>query len=213
MREDNSMLRHYVLQSTSDQELYYNNPSIVMGSIALMPPEKAGIWSNPYPVMLEERNTFTLTEEYKNLMADGRQTVFNMVNAMNGVLYLSGRIDLCDEKNIGCIKESVDFYKDIRALISVSRPIYPLGMCTINERKLTCVGLLSDDRLLLSVWNIADNAEERDICLNKYIKDKNVSLRRVYTSDGNDARLDGNSLSVKMKGMSALFAEFSINTL
>lgn len=207
MREDNSMLRHFALQSTSDQELYYNNPSIVMGSIALMPPEKAGIWSYPYPAMIEERNTFTVTEEYRSRMADGRQTVFNMVNAMNGVLYLSGRIDLCDEKNIGCIKEAIEFYKDIRGLISVSRPVYPLGTCTMNERKLACVGLLSDAGLLLSVWNITEDKEEKSIGLKKYINGKNVNLNRVYTSDGNKVQLDENELTVKMEAMSAMFIE------
>lgn len=209
MREDNSMLRHFALQSTSDQELYYNNPSIVMGSLAFMPPEKAGIWSYPYPVMIEERNTFTLTEEYKNRMADGRQTVFNMVNAMNGVLYLSGRIDLCDDKNIGCIKEAIEFYKDIRGSIAVSRPIYPLGMCGMNDKKLTCVGLLSDDRLLLSIWNITDNAQESKICLKKYINGRNASLKRVYTSEGNTVQFDDSAVTVKTEGMSAMYIELS----
>ncbi len=208
MRADNSMLRHFALQSTSDQELYYNNPSIIMGSLAYMPPEKAGIWSYPYPVMLDECTDFTLTEEYRKAMADGRQTVFNMVNAMNGVLYLSGRIDLCDEKNINYIKQAIEIYKDIRRYIPKSRPIYPMGMCAINEKKLTCAGLISDKRLLLSVWNITDDEAERDICLGKYIK--NAVLKRVYTSDGNSAALDGVKLGVKMKSMSALFAEFVI---
>lgn len=210
MREDNSMLRHFALQSTSDQELYDNNPSIVMGSVALMPPEKAGIWSYPYPAMIDERLTFTVTDEYRSRMADGRQTVFNMVNAMNGVLYLSGRVDLCDEKNFDYIKEAIGFYKDIRASITKSRPIYPLGMCTMNAKKLTCLGLLSDDRLLLSVWNITEAAAEKKICLEKYISGKNVSLKRVYTTDGNAAKLDGAGFSVKLEGMSAMFIELSL---
>lgn len=209
MREDNSMLRHFALQSTSDQELYDNNPSIVMGSLALMPPEKAGIWSYPYPAMIDERLTFAVTDEYRSRMADGRQTVFNMVNAMNGVLYLSGRIDLCDEKNIGYIKEAIKFYKDIRRSITLSHPIYPLGMCTMNAKKLTCLGLLSDDKLLLSVWNMTDVASENSISLKKYTNGKNVSLKRVYTSDGNAAQLDDNGLSVKLEGMSAMFIELS----
>ena len=143
-------------------------------------------------------------------MADGRQTVFNMVNAMNGVLYLSGRVDLCDEKNFDYIKEAIGFYKDIRASITKSRPIYPLGMCTMNAKKLTCLGLLSDDRLLLSVWNITEAAAEKKICLEKYISGKNVSLKRVYTTDGNAAKLDGAGFSVKLEGMSAMFIELSL---
>lgn len=209
MRADHSMLRHFALQSTSDQELYYNNPSIVMGSLAYIPPEKAGIWSYPYPVMIDECASFHLTEEYKSRMADGRQTVFNMVNAMNGVLYLSGRIDLCDEKNLGCIKEAIGLYKDIRRFIPKSRPIYPLGMCALGEKKLACTGLLSEDRLLLSVWNTLDIASESTISLNKYLTRQNSALKRVYTSDGNSAEFTGESLVVHLKGMSALFAELT----
>lgn len=49
LREDNKTLRRFSLQSTSDQEIYINNPSIVMGSEAIMPPEKSGLWVYPYP--------------------------------------------------------------------------------------------------------------------------------------------------------------------
>lgn len=210
MRADNSMLRHFALQSTSDQELYYNNPSIVMGSLAYMPPEKAGIWSYPYPVMLDELNDFNMTDEYRTSMADGRQTVFNMVNALNGVLYLSGRIDLCDEKNFSYVKQAVEVYKEIRGFIPISRPVYPLGMCAINERKVAALGLLSEDRLLLSVWNLTDGAAEKNISLEKYISGKEVVLESVYTSEGNSAELTDNGIYVKTDKMSALFAEIII---
>ena len=103
LRCDNKMLRRCSLQSTSDQEFYYNNPSIVMGSMAVMPPEKAGIWSYPYPAMYPYADgkyiPFSPDDEYYDRMKDGKETAFNMVTAMTGYLYLSGRIDLCDEKN------------------------------------------------------------------------------------------------------------------
>lgn len=86
LRSDHKTLRHFALQSTSDQELYENNPSILMGSLLQYPPEKAGVWSYPYPVMYEEAADFKLTDEYIARMADGRQTAFNMITAMMGVL-------------------------------------------------------------------------------------------------------------------------------
>ena len=45
MRSDNGTLRHFELQSTSDQEFYDLNPSIASGYAACIMPEKAGIWA------------------------------------------------------------------------------------------------------------------------------------------------------------------------
>lgn len=134
LRSDNKTLRRFYLQSTSDQEFYYNNPSIIMGTMAQLPPEKAGIWSYPYPVMYEERIGFTASEEYIESRKDGYETAFNMVNSMMGAMYLSGRIDLCDEMNFNLVKESVEIYKRIRRIIPKCRPVYPTGLCRINEK-------------------------------------------------------------------------------
>ena len=48
-------------------------------------------------------------------LADGEQTAFNMINALCGVLYLSGRIDKADKFNRQLIKEGTDVYKAYRS--------------------------------------------------------------------------------------------------
>ncbi|MBQ8509108.1 MAG: alpha-galactosidase [Clostridia bacterium] len=202
LRDDNKMLRRFSLQSTSDQELYENNPSIVMGSMAQMPPEKAGIWSYPYPTVLGEHMNFTVTDEYAARMVDGRQTAFNLVNAMPGLLYLSGRIDLADDHNFALVKEGVDFYKSIRHLIGQSRPIYPTGMHRLNDRETASLGLLSEKALLLCVWNITDGAQDVSIDLSKYGVCRCSNIARIYPST-QTILPDGGSVTLPLAAMSA----------
>lgn len=165
LREESGTLRHFYLQSTSDQEYYFNNPSIICGSMALMPPEKAGIWAYPYPVMLAHSGR-EITEEYFVNMSDGEETIFNMVNGMCGSLYLSGRIDFCDELNKALIKESIDTFKSYRSTLKRSYPIFPLGQLPINKRGYLALGLVSEkeDEMLLAIWKI--NAKENETVIN-----------------------------------------------
>lgn len=182
LRDDNKLLRRSYLQSTSDQEIYLNNPSIVSGSLALMPPEKAGIWSYPYPAGLEEFMDFRLTDDYTAKMSDGAQTAFNMATAMLGVMYLSGRIDLCDEKNFDLISRGVDFYKRIRKMIPSAHPIYPCGTFGINSMQNYAVGLETDEYLLIAVWNIGCDNMHFEVDLSKYIYDS-ATVKNTYCAD------------------------------
>ncbi len=203
MRSDNKTLRNFYLQSTSDQELYKNNPSIVMGTLACIPPEKAGNWAYPYPVMFEEQKTIEFDDAYISARADCKETVFNIVTAMNGMLYLSGRIDKCDKNNLDRVSEGVEFYKNIRGYIAKSRPIYPFGMLKINEKSVASLGLLSDKKLILSVWNLTDKQEIVQIVLDKYLE-KDITLSAVYPKDKYEIDVNKTSLSVQLPSDSAV---------
>ena len=206
LRCDNKTLRRFTLQSTSDQELYINNPSILMGSESVMPPEKAGIWAYPYPTVLGEYDGFVPSEEYIKERADGKETAFNMVTAMMGVMYLSGRIDLCDEKNFELIKQGVEIYKDIREYIPKSRPIYPTGMHSINQKEIASMGLLSEERLMIAVWNTDDKECEVSIDLSGYIP-KDYAVNRVYSHKETEFSLENGSLKIMLEGKSAVWFE------
>ncbi len=212
LRCDNKMLRRCYLQSTSDQEFYYNNPSIVMGSMAVMPSEKAGIWSYPYPAMYPYVNgeyvPFAPDSEYYDRMKDGKETAFNMVTAMTGYLYLSGRIEFCDEKNFALVKEAVDFYKNIRKYISVSRPAFPLGMVGINEKKTAALGLLSENKLLLAVWNLTDEEKTVELPLEEYINSE-IVVDSVYPAKAKYSVSD-RTVSLKLSSLEAVYIEITI---
>ena len=209
MRDDNKTLRRFALQSTSDQELYYNNPSIIIGSSAFIAPEKAGIWSYPYPTTFLGHASFTPDEDYMAARADGKETAFNTVNTLMGVFYQSGRIDCADEKNLALVKEGVELYKKIRKYHAESRPVYPTGILNINERGVASLGLLSSKKLLLAVWNVQDIDADISLDLSKYITDTSC-IETVYSAEDNGATLCGKTLCARMTNMSALFLEINI---
>ena len=119
MRSDYGVLSHFDLQSVTDQEDYVLNHSITVGTLLNILPESMGVWCYPFPLTFENMQNPEVLDsaEYKQSMADGEQTVFNMINGMLGNLYLSGRIDKADNKNFKLIQEGIRFYKSNRQYI------------------------------------------------------------------------------------------------
>ncbi len=177
LRSENKTLRHFLLQSISDQERYENNPSILMGSIAALPPEKAGIWVYPYPAAYGDDKDFLPDRKYMEHMADGKQTAFNLVCGLMGTMYLSGRIDLCDEHNLSLVRQGAVLYKKNRKEIMHSSPVYPTGVHNINEKELCSFGLLTDTKLFLAVWNLRGaGAEGVRIDLKRWVKEESRAV-------------------------------------
>lgn len=159
-RQDHETLKRFDLQSISDQEDYLKFPSIIVGNSALVPPEKAGVWCYPYPLKFEDRENNDITEREKTEYRDGEQTIFNAVNAAMGLPYLSGRIENIDEINLKLYKEAVILFKELRAFVSNSYPIYPLGFLGICEKRAFSFGYADEDKneIILAAWNLTDNA-------------------------------------------------------
>ncbi len=218
MRCDNGTLRHFELQSTSDQEFYFFNPSVVSGMAGCLAPEKAGIWSYPYPVSFYEqqkKEDVYAAPERMEQMADGEQTAFNMVNALCGVLYLSGRIDKADEYNKKLIREGVDVYKAYRSHVHTSYPVWPCGHLNLRDRTHSALGFLSEDgkKMTLAVWKFEDADEVIRIDLSKYFGGKKPSVSLVYPSIETEYRYYENTsvLAVHMpKDYTARYFEISL---
>ena len=184
MREDNGTLSHYHLQSTSDQEMYYNNASIAAATNALMPPEKAGNWANPYFLGEDEYEEFDKEENTDYLIkrnSDGEATIFSMLNGLVGVPLVSGRIDYFDELNFRLAKEAVDCYKAIRGDIVKSYAVYPTGMSLMGTRSFVTVGLLDEKKMqmYLAVWKVNAFDDEEVIDLSKYVGE-NARVEMIY---------------------------------
>ena len=177
-----------------------------MGSSSVMPPEKAGIWVYPYPTVLGKHEDFVATDEYKSERADGKETVFNLVTGLMGVMYLSGRIDLCDGVTLGLIKEGVAIYKEIREYTPSCRPIYPTGHHRINAEEVASFGLLGDGRLMLAVWNTSNKAEEVKINLGRYI-DSGYRIKRTFSHADTGVSLDKETLRATVPDRGALWVE------
>ena len=168
MRSDHGTLRHFHLQSTSDQEFFDLYPSIIGGSLAFIPPEKAGVWCYPYPLSYEDRKKKELSREELQDFADGEQTVFNVVNGLMGCMYLSGKINQMDEYNFALLKEGVELYKAEREFIQGAYPIYPKGLVRISNKKEYALGLQRGERMLLAVWNLSSEERLVKVNLQKY---------------------------------------------
>ncbi|MFD2331651.1 glycoside hydrolase family 36 protein [Cohnella sp. GCM10020058] len=194
MRQDYGALARFHVQSTSDQEDYRKYPSIAVGSLASILPEQAGIWAYPYPLAFPHigREPSMLSDEaYLQSMADGEQTIFNMVNGMSGNLYLSGHLDRADARNRALIQEAVALYKQERSFTRTAHPYWPIGMNTYgDEGRWTSVGLVSPDgsRMLLSVWRLDSPEAYQELPLGRYFAGKQAEVRQLYPSDDADAR-------------------------
>lgn len=200
MRTDDSIMKHFHLVSVSDQEYYYNNPSILSGMEACVQPEKCGSWAYPYPQLYDDR--FEPAAECVNKNADynASETIFNMINGMFGLMYLSGHIELADEENTKLISESISVYKENRAFIASAYPIYPSGRIRIEKNGFYSYGLISKEgsKILLGVWRInsAENVQVFD--LSKYISG-NASVKVIYPqSVDTEFSYSNGKLSVKL---------------
>jgi len=188
MRQDYGILSHFHVQCSSDQETYYNYPSILLGGLAAVLPEQLGIWSYPYPLLFLNIGKPEILKDkvYIDSMADGEQTIFNMVNGLCGNMYLSGRIDLSDEHNFGLIKEAVSLYKYEREHIHNSYPVWPIGFNRINDKNTwASVGLTNEEnnRVLLAVWRIGSGEEYMELPIKGWTG-KKAFIEQIYPSKG-----------------------------
>lgn len=185
MRADAGTLKHFHIQSTSDQEDYVQYPSVLAGSLALMPPEKAGIWCYPYPLRFDDRENLELSDAQIVQFADGEQTVFNVVSGFMGNLYLSGKLHQADAYNTALLQEGLSLYRAQRGKIFESVPIFPCGMISISDRRPYAVGQwhAQTQTLLLGVWNLSENAESLTVDLNRYGRTK-CEIQYPVSKDG-----------------------------
>ncbi len=220
MRSDHFTLSHFEIQSISDQEEYINNPSILMGSLACMPVEKAGVWTYPYFVhnnAAEHNNPDQakvrriIRDEYE----DGEKTIFNLVTGNMGAMYMSGRIDWVNEYNDALIKEGTKLYKENREFLAKSYPIYPLGMKSSGENGIAVLGLTNEakDEILLGVWKIEDSQDTYIIDLSKYIH-KKAKLEMIYPKNDTVCKYsfvpENGKLIVSLKGQPNMARLFKI---
>ncbi len=207
LRHDYGAMKHFNMQSTSDQEHYFRYPSIISGTLATLLPEHAGIWSYPYPVIFE---SIEKSEEYKKVEVlrnySREETIFNMINGMCGNMYLSGRIDYADEEGLSIIKEGVDIYKQNREWLFQAYPIYPCGTTKFNDDSFSCIGFIDEKqyKILLAFWRINSKESEFTVDLSKWCTNRS-KVNIVYPSNYGNTMFcfnKGNkSLSIKIETM------------
>ncbi|MGN1052996.1 MAG: hypothetical protein ACI4SH_06385, partial [Candidatus Scatosoma sp.] len=193
MRSDGTTLRHFSLQSISDQDDYRLYPSIVKGSLLNVLPEQLAVWCMPRPVHCAKK---TKTVNQSDLIA------FNFVSALAGVPYLGGRIDLCTAEEKALIAYGVKTYVRWRRFVSRSTPRFPLGV-TASEKGWDALELAcGKKRSLLYVWRL-DGEEylklpvKGDFAIKQEFPVKKVEIRTEQ---------DGIGLVLKNKYSAVLFS-------
>lgn len=212
MRCDNGTLKHFHLQSTSDQEIFTNNPSIIRGMMACMPPEKMGIWSYPFPATYAYRLDINsaYTEEYYKEMADGAQTIFNMCCAFFGIMTLSGHIEKCDEYNLSLIKKGIAAYKKDRDFILKAYPVFIGEQQKIYKNGYSVLALRSENKLRLGVFR---NGGESEISFEIPKEFSNGRITEIYPciDNGNNILLNNGKVSFKAsKSLTAAVYEITL---
>ena len=154
MRADGRTMKNFHTQSVSDCEEYYKLPSIIGGTLLGLLPEQVSVWVYPYPRIFWEMNGESyLTQKYRAAQADGRETAFNLINGFMGNILLSGKINRADQYNLELISRGLALYKEWRAFIGSSEPVYPLGLAHLTDEVAPiALGLKKGKKLLLAVW-------------------------------------------------------------
>lgn len=186
MRCDSGTMKHFYLESISDQEHFFNIPSIIQGMYKCMPPEKCLIWSYPYPLYCADRFNFdkVMTKEHLDTFADGSETAYNMASTLFGVPLLSGHIECADNYNKKLIKKALELYKADRDFIKESFPLELYEQQKIYKNGYSVLALESDKKIRIGIFKykadgvLAFSTEKlSDIC----------NIREIYPADGETA--------------------------
>lgn len=188
MRQDYGTLSHFHLQSTSDQEWFWKYPSIVMGSAMAIAPEQLGVWTYPMPLYFDDMGQpGTLLEPaYQARMANGEETIFNMVSGLCGNMYLSGRIDVADVRNRALIQEGVARYKAERSFIHEAFPFWPQPFTPFGQDDAwASLGLMNAEgsRVLLAVWRLSSAQPCHEMTIHGWAGVQ-AEIRQIYPAEG-----------------------------
>ncbi|MFV0253388.1 MAG: glycoside hydrolase family 36 protein [Beutenbergiaceae bacterium] len=136
-RQDPETLRHYDLQSTSDQQDYRRYATIAAAAPSIIPPEYAGNWAYPNPGMTPE------------------QTAFTLVTGLSGRLYLSGHINELSARQGELVREAAASYPEVIAHQARSVPTWPLGLPGWDDQ-VVALATCGPEATLLFLWNRSD---------------------------------------------------------
>lgn len=170
MRMDSGTLRHFAIQSISDQEDYRLNPAILGGVLAFLLPEKASSWCYPCPKLYHNVARDDIPEEELASVSSEKQTAFNVINAMLCSMYVSGKIDQLKGASMELLKEGMKVYRGNMDFIKKAYPIFPKGFIRMSDKTDYALGLISEnkDKILLAVWNLSDKGRKAEVDIEKY---------------------------------------------
>ncbi len=151
-RMDYKTLSRFPLCSTSDQTRYDHYPYIVGNILTAVIPEQAAVWSYPVDMWVYDKDN----EKNSNANISKERVVINMMNALLGRIHLASRIHLLDDEKQALIKEGIDLYKELVSFKLEAVPYLPKGYTKFGD-SFVAVGLKTDKKVYLAVWNLNGN--------------------------------------------------------
>lgn len=184
-RSDYKTMQHFEITSISDQIEYRKMSSIIVGSLFNILPEQLGIWCYPYPSPFErngEAEGIIKSSQYKAKMLDCEQTVYNVVNALCGNMYVSGRVDLMDKANFEMLKAGIQVYKNMQDFIFKSIPVMLSKLNNLtNYCSFNSVGLINEARNEMLVNIFRNECKEDTIALDLFdFKDSEIEIESIF---------------------------------
>ncbi len=144
MRADQAILARVQAQSTSDQQDFLRYPPIAAAAPLSMLPEQAASWAYPQSSMSDEHSAFCL------------------VTSLLGRFFLSGYLNRMDDAQLALVQEATTAAVDLREELVQSVPTWPIGLPGWEDRWVS-LALETDARVLVSVWDRGEDANERTL--------------------------------------------------
>ncbi|MCO1580408.1 alpha-galactosidase [Crossiella sp. SN42] len=133
LRADYALLSRLHLQSTSDQQNPLRYPPVAAAAPLSVLPEQAGNWAYPQPEMTDE------------------QIVFTLCTGLAGRLYLSGRLDRMDQRQLGLVRAAVELAREHTGHLTTAVPGWPLDLPGWHDEWVVST-LDTPAQTLVSVW-------------------------------------------------------------
>jgi len=127
-----------------------------------------------------------LEPAYEARMANGEETIFNMVSGLCGNMYLSGRIDVADVRNRALIQEGVARYKAERSFIHEAFPFWPQPFTPFGQDDAwASLGLMNAEgsRVLLAVWRLSSAQPCHEMTIHGWAGVQ-AEIRQIYPAEG-----------------------------
>ena len=174
-RLDYKALSMFHLASTSDQTDYLKYPYIVGNIFCAVLPEQAAVWSYPVDSGMVSKPVYDPEhEELVNERVSKERVVINMINSLLGRIHLASRIQLLDEEKQALIREGIEVYNAMVDDKLESVPYMPLGYTHFGDT-LVSVGIKTDKKLYLGVWNLNGERSVRIPLPGIIVKDVSVA--------------------------------------
>ncbi len=190
------------LFSVTDSGAYYMYPYILSNVVLATLPEQNGVWNMPL-----RKYVYPKVEENVEHITSDEEVIMNAVNSFYAVMHLSSKLQFLSDAHKALVQEGIDYYRSLCKVKQTAIPVMPKGLTNLDD-KTVVTGIKTEEKLYLSVYNIAETGQTVTLDLNKY---KAVNATLVYPKASQNAySLQDGVLKVEMGKVSARAFEFDI---